>query len=150
MILVKAGLGLDVNTLLQMGITPLKLACIPCISEAMAAAGMACWVLNFSFWFGASLGFVLGAVSPALVVLSLLDLESRGYGVKKGIPSLIIAAASMDDVLAISAFALTSSLAFAELGLGGGSDHTWTIMKAPVQLIGGCLIGFFLGKFFIR
>ena len=51
---------------------------------------------------GFMLGFVLAAVSPAVVVPSLLGLQERGYGVDKGIPTLVIAAASVDDVLAIS------------------------------------------------
>ena len=51
---------------------------------------------------GFMLGFVLAAVSPAVVVPSLLSLQERGYGVDKGIPTLVIAAASVDDVLAIS------------------------------------------------
>ena len=51
---------------------------------------------------GFMLGFVLAAVSPAVVVPCLLSLQEKGYGVDKGIPTLVIAAASVDDVLAIS------------------------------------------------
>lgn len=56
--------------------------------------------------------FVLAAVSPAVVVPSLLSLQERGYGVNKGIPTLVIAAASVDDVLAITGFGVVLSIAF--------------------------------------
>lgn len=58
----------------------------------------------------------------------------------------------MDDVLAISAFALTSALAFAEVGEAGdaGADHALIIAKAPIQLVGGCLVGILWGTFVVR
>lgn len=56
--------------------------------------------------------FVLAAVSPAVVVPSMLALQDKGYGVDKGIPTLVIAAASVDDVLAISGFGVVLGIAF--------------------------------------
>ena len=58
--------------------------------------------------------FVLAAVSPAVVVPSLLNLSDRGYGLNKGIPTLVIAAASLDDVLAITGFGVMLGIAFSE------------------------------------
>lgn len=58
--------------------------------------------------------FVLAAVSPAVVVPSMLSLHEKGYGVDKGIPTLVIAAASVDDVLAISGFGVTLGIAFSK------------------------------------
>lgn len=55
---------------------------------------------------------MLAAVSPAVVVPSLLSLSERGYGIDQGIPTLVIAAASIDDVLAISAFSICLGIAF--------------------------------------
>ncbi len=55
---------------------------------------------------GFVLGFVLAAVSPAVVVPSLLALQEEGLGVQQGIPSLIIAAASLDDIFAILGFSV--------------------------------------------
>lgn len=60
--------------------------------------------------------FVLAAVSPAVVVPSLLGLSDRGYGLNKGIPTLVIAAASVDDVLAITGFGIVLGIAFAGKG----------------------------------
>ena len=58
------------------------------------------------------LGFILAAVSPAVVVPCLLQLQEKGYGVDKGIPTLVIAAASVDDVLAISGFTILLGITF--------------------------------------
>lgn len=57
---------------------------------------------------------MLAAVSPAVVVPSLLNLADRGYGLNKGIPTLVIAAASIDDVLAITGFGVCLGIAFSE------------------------------------
>lgn len=56
----------------------------------------------------------MAAVSPAVVVPCLLSLRDRGYGLDKGIPTLVIAAASVDDVLAITGFGVVLGIAFAE------------------------------------
>ena len=58
--------------------------------------------------------FVLSAVSPAVVVPSMLSLSMNGYGTSKGIPTLVIAAASVDDVLAISGFGVALGIAFSK------------------------------------
>lgn len=57
--------------------------------------------------------FVLGAVSPAVVVPSMLRLQKDGYGVEQGIPTLLMAAGSFDDVLAITGFTACLGMAFA-------------------------------------
>lgn len=62
------------------------------------------------FWI--SFRFVLSAISPAVVVPSLLSLAERGFGLDKGIPTLVIAAASIDDVVAISGFGICLGIAF--------------------------------------
>ena len=68
-------------------------------------------VLKFLFQ-SLSLSFVLGAVSPAVVVPSMLLLQENGYGVEKGIPTLLIAASSLDDILAITGFGTCMSTVF--------------------------------------
>ena len=61
---------------------------------------------GFPYTWGLILGFTLAAVSPAVVVPSLLSLQDMGYGVNEGIPSVVIAAASIDDILAICCFSV--------------------------------------------
>lgn len=56
--------------------------------------------------------FVVGAVSPAVVVPSMLLLQENGYGIKKGIPTLLMAASSLDDIIAITGFSTCLSIVF--------------------------------------
>lgn len=56
--------------------------------------------------------FLLCAISPAVVVPTLLQLKQQGYGEGKGISTLVIAASSIDDVLAISVFSICISIIF--------------------------------------
>ena len=58
--------------------------------------------------------FILGAVSPAVVVPSMLSLQLSGYGTQEGIPTLVMAASSCDDVLAISMFSMFLGIAFSQ------------------------------------
>ena len=82
----------------------IRLAFTPCLVETIIV-GISSRILfkyalqyEFPWLWGFLLGFVLAAVSPAVVVPSLLELQEKGYGVSKGIPTLVIAAASVDDV----------------------------------------------------
>ena len=73
--------------------------------------------------------FVLSAVSPAVVVPSMLLLQKDGYGVQKGIPTLLMAAGSFDDVLAITGFTTCLGVAFAS-----GNTHLHTHLHAHTHL----------------
>ena len=76
------------------------------------------------------LRFVLAAVSPAVVVPSLLSLQARGYGTDKGISTLVIAASSIDDIIAITGFGVVLGIAFAS-GLLTHIDYCWQILYVP-------------------
>ena len=80
----------------------MRLAVLPCCTEALAVAALSGPLLGLPWQWGGTLGFVLAAVSPAVVVPGMLSLQERGYGTGKGIPTLVMAAASFDDVIAIS------------------------------------------------
>ncbi|XP_002731851.2 sodium/hydrogen exchanger 9B2-like, partial [Saccoglossus kowalevskii] len=111
-ILIRAGLGLDAEALRKLKIACLRLAFISCVIECIAAAIISVLLLDFPWVFGIMLGFVLGAVSPAVIVSSMLNLHGKGYGVNKGIPTLVIAAASVDDVIAITGFSVALGIGF--------------------------------------
>ena len=104
MILTQAGLGLDPVALRKLSWSVVRLAFLPCLVEAVTAALSAYLILDFPLDWGFMLGFVIAAVTPAVVVPSMLSLQQKGLGVRQGIPTLVIAAASIDDVLAISGF----------------------------------------------
>ena len=115
----------------------MRLTCIPGIVEAIISGLLAVLIFGMPFWLGLSLGFILAAVSPALVVVGMLKLQHKGYGVRKGIPSLIIAAASFDDIVAITGFSFF-------IGLAIQSDHSsmlYSALHGPVSIIIGVGIG---------
>jgi NhaP-type Na+/H+ or K+/H+ antiporter len=103
-ILLRAGLGISKEDLRLVGPAAIRMSCIPGIVEGFAVALLSTVVFGFSFIEGGILGFILAAVSPAVVVPSMLEYMEKGIGTVKGIPTLILAGASIDDVFAITIF----------------------------------------------
>lgn len=103
-ILLRAGFGIKKETLEKVGIPALKLSCIPGVMEGFAVTGLGMYFLDLPFIEAGMLGFIIAAVSPAVVVPSMLSLVERGKGKVKGIPTMILAGASIDDVIAITIF----------------------------------------------
>lgn len=138
-ILLRAGLGLDPAALRQLSFMVVRLAFTPCVVETLVVAVVTHLVLGFPWLWGLMLGFVLGAVTPAVIVPCMLVLSQKGYGVEKGIPTLVIAASSIDDVLAISGFGVLMGITFAE-------GELWVvILKGPFEVVVGVLYGLVLG-----
>ncbi|AVQ40085.1 potassium transporter [Clostridium botulinum] len=135
-ILLRAGLGLNKDELKLVGKTALKLSCIPGIIEGLFIAIASVKLLGFSFIQGGLLGFIIAAVSPAVVVPQMLNLIDKGLGKAKGIPTLILAGASIDDVFAITIFST-----FLGLYAGKNINIVIQILKIPVSIILGTLIG---------
>ena len=99
-------------------------------------------IFGLPFHWGFLLGFVLGAVSPAVVVPCMMDLQQAKLGTEKGIPSLVIAAASIDDVLAITGFTIT-------LTLIGSQESEWLhVIKGPSEAVIGICLGILFGMIF--
>lgn len=82
----------------------------------------------------------MAAVSPAVIVPCLLSLRDRGYGVEKGIPTIVIAAASIDDILAISGFGICVGFVFSQK-----ESMTMTIIQGPIEVIMGIAFGIVWG-----
>ncbi|KAK6322966.1 hypothetical protein J4Q44_G00053050 [Coregonus suidteri] len=116
-ILTRAGLGLDPSALRRLKAVCVRLAVGPCTVEASTVAVISHFLMGLPWVWGFILGFVLSAVSPAVVVPSMLLLQKDGYGVEKGIPTLLMAAGSFDDILAITGFSTCLGVAFAT-GMG--------------------------------
>lgn len=148
-ILLRAGLGIDKSALKKNSVVAIKMSSIPAIIEGFFIAFAAVRFLSFSFIQGGMLGFIIAAVSPAVVVPSMLKLIENGMGSKKGIPTLILAGASLDDVFAITIFS-------AFLGIYSGADMSLGIqlINIPISIalgiMVGAIIGFILVKLFKR
>ncbi len=135
-VLLKAGLGLNRQVLAQVKGLAVRLGVLPCITEGAVAAVAAHLVLGFSWASALALGFILAAVSPAVVVPSMLYLKRKGLGMDKGIPVMILAGASVDDVVAITV--LTSVLGWA---VGTGASIYWQFLLFPAKIFGGIALG---------
>jgi len=135
-ILMRGGLEMDVGAVRRVGLAVIRLTAMPGITEAFAVAVMAVGLFHMPFFLALSMGFILAAVSPAVVVGGMFDLQSRGYGVAKGIPSLVVAAASFDDVVAISGFSMCIGLA-----ISGGGNMVLEALHGPINIVAGTLVG---------
>ncbi|UYV75313.1 SLC9B2 [Cordylochernes scorpioides] len=142
-ILTRAGLGLDPTVLRQLSRTCLQLAFIPCLVEALVLALASHLLLDLPIKWALLAGFMVGAVSPAVVVSLMIHLQEEGYGVEKGIPVLVIASSSIDDILAITAFGIAYSVIFAT-----GGSITWIAFKGPLEAVLGILYGTIMGTSF--
>lgn len=140
LILMRSGLELDVPMLKTQGWVAARLTVMPGVCEAFAVAAANLLIFGMPFALALSGGFVLAAVSPAVVVSGMFDLQSKGYGVAKGIPSLIVAAASFDDVVAISGFSMCIGFA-----VESDEDPVLAALHGPINVIGGITLGYLGG-----
>ena len=108
--------------------------------EGFCIAGAARFVLGFSFIEGGVLGFIIAAVSPAVVVPKILSYLEKGIGTDKDIPTLILAGASIDDVFAVTMFST-----FLGLYSGRHMNIGVQIMSIPLSIILGIICGAILG-----
>ncbi|KHN88660.1 Sodium/hydrogen exchanger 9B1 [Toxocara canis] len=138
-ILLRGGLGLDSNALKRLKGVCFRLSFIPCSVEAITIAITSYAIFRFSWLFAFALGFVLAAVSPAVVIPAMLRIAKRGYGVASGVPTVVIAAAAIDDVYAIAGFGAFISAAFSKGGIA------WTVVRAPLEAVIGVMIGGIVG-----
>jgi len=92
------------------------------VSEAAASALASRWIFGLPWPLCFAQGFTLGAVSPAVLVPSLMILHKANYGTKKGIPTTLIAASSFDDIIAITVFGVFLTIAFNEAP-GGAAEE---------------------------
>lgn len=141
-ILSRAGLSMDFGTIKQRGISTLFLAVLPNACEACLAATMFHLLRPATSWaFCFCLGFVLSPISPGVVVPSLVVLQEDGYGVRKGIPTMILVAASLDDILGLCGFGVSFNVAFSQIDPNQSDSIVLLALNAPISIVGGVLLG---------
>ncbi len=138
-ILMRSGLELELESLKKLGSLAARLTTVPASVEALVSGLASVGIFNMPIFLGLSQGFILAAVSPAVVVTGMLRLQERQLGTAKGIPSLVIAAASLDDVYAITGFSLCIGLAVPHGTLA------WNIAQGPLNIVFGVLGGLVSG-----
>ncbi|WP_130807868.1 cation:proton antiporter [Senegalia massiliensis] len=139
-ILLRAGLGVKKETLKKIGIPAIKLSFIPGIFEGFTLIFITMKIFNFSFEQAGILAFIISAVSPAVVVPSMLSLIDKGKGEKKAIPTLILAGASIDDV-----FAITIYSTFLGMYNAKNANILKQLLNIPISIALGISIGIIIG-----
>lgn len=135
-ILIRAGLGIDRESLKKIGNVALKMACIPCLCEGFTIMLISHYILDFSLPLAGTLGFIIAAVSPAVVVPEMLNLKEKNLGKEREIPTLILAGASIDDIFAITLFS-----SFLSLSLGKNINIYKEFLKIPLSIGIGIILG---------
>lgn len=143
-ILMRAGLGLDISGLKKIG-RPAGMMCfVPASFELLGMLVLAPRLLGLSLLEAAILGSVLAAVSPAVVVPRMVKLMKEGYGTEEGIPQLILAGASVDDVYVIVLFTTFTGI------MQGKGVSVVSFLNIPVSIILGIVIGLLAGWFLAK
>lgn len=138
-ILIRAGLALDLKDLKKVGRPAVLMCFVPATIEMAAVTIFGPMLFGISCLEAAIMGAVLAAVSPAVVVPRMLNLIKNGYGVKKGIPQLIMAGASVDDVYVIVLFTSFTGM------YQGQAFNTAGLLKVPVSIVLGLALGILCG-----
>ena len=134
-ILLKAGLSLNLADLKKVGRPAVMLSCVPASFELLGYVLFAPMILGINRIEAAVMGAVLAAVSPAVVVPRMVKLMETGYGTKKSIPQMILAGASCDDIFVIVLFSTFSGMA------QGGSARVMDFVNIPISIVSGILLG---------
>lgn len=135
-ILTRAGLNLDINDLKKVGRPAVLMCFVPATFEILGMIIFAPKFLGLGLLDSAILGTVIAAVSPAVVVPKMLKLMEDEYGTEEGIPQLIMAGASVDDVFVIVLF--TSFIGLAS----NGTFSVLNLIKIPTSIFFGISVGF--------
>ena len=138
-ILVKAGLSLNLADLKKVGRPAVMMACVPASFELLGYVLFAPVILGVNRIEAAVMGAVLAAVSPAVVVPRMVKLIENGYGTKKSIPQMILAGASCDDIYVIVLFSTFVGMA------QGGSANMMDFVNIPVSIVLGVALGAAVG-----
>lgn len=134
-ILIKAGLSLDISDLKKAGRSAILMSFIPATFEIIGYVIFAPVLLKINRVEAAVMGTVLAAVSPAVVVPRMVSLIEQKYGTQKAIPQMIMAGASCDDIFVIVLFATFLSM------VQGGQVNIINFINIPVSIILGILLG---------
>lgn len=138
-ILIKAGLSLNLSDLKKVGRPAVMMACVPASCEILAFFLLAPHILGINRIEAAVMGAVLGAVSPAVVVPRMVQLMEEKRGTGQGIPQMILAGASCDDIYVIVLFSTFAGMA------QGGSANMMDFVNIPVSIVLGVALGAAVG-----
>lgn len=134
-ILIKAGLSLDLSDLKKVGRPAVMMSFVPACCEIVGYVIFAPLLLGVDRIEAAVMGAVLSAVSPAVVVPRMVKLIEEKWGTQKSIPQLILAGASCDDIFVIVLFSTFVTMA------QGGAAKMADLLNIPLSIVLGILLG---------
>lgn len=143
-ILMRAGLSLNLADLKKVGRPAFFMSFLPATFEIGLIIFLAPKLMAITYLEAAILGTVLSAVSPAVVVPQMLKVLEKGYGRSKGVPQLILAGASVDDIYVIVWFST-----FMEI-FRSGHFSVYLLLTVPMAIVVGCLFGFLVGSTLVK
>ena len=143
-ILIKAGITLDLKDLKKVGRPALLMSFLPATFEIIAYSIFAPMILGISRVDAILMGTVLGAVSPAVVVPRTVSLIERKIGTKEGVPQLILAGATLDDIFVIVLFTT-----FLNLAVNGNANYM-SFVNIPISIILGVILGVVVGYILVN
>lgn len=138
-ILIKAGLSLDLSDLKKVGRPAVMMSFVPACCEIVGYVVFAPLLLEVNRIEAAVMGAVLSAVSPAVVVPRMVRLIEEKYGTDKSIPQMILAGASCDDIFVIILFSTFVTMA------QGGTVHAADFLNIPISIVLGVIMGALVG-----
>ncbi len=143
-ILIRAGLNLKIEDLKKVGRPAILMCFVPATFEIIGMLIAAPRIFGLDTLDSLILGTVIAAVSPAVIVPHMLKIMEEGNGVKQGIPQMILAGASADDVYVIVLFTVFTGMA------AGGSFAAADLLRIPTSIIlgiaGGAAAGWLLQR----
>lgn len=139
------GLGISVAQIKQIGRPAVLLSIVPATLEGFAIAIMSMILLDFTFIQGAILGFIIAAVSPAVLIPSMISLIERKIGQDKAIPQMLLVGASADDTIAITLFTTFLGI-YMQSTTGESVSIAYQLVLIPITIILSILIGYLVFK----
>ncbi|KAL3133331.1 hypothetical protein ABBQ38_007206 [Trebouxia sp. C0009 RCD-2024] len=135
-IFLRSGLELDLRIFKRVGWVATRLLLVPGIIEAFFDGGLIIKIFGMPATFAFAVGFILKAVGPALVIQCMFEVQQRRLGTAKSIPATVVAAASFDDMIAITGYTI-----FIDIAVTPPGNQVWSIMHGPLSVVFGILAG---------
>lgn len=139
------GLGISLKQMKQIGRPAILLSVVPATLEGLTIAFLATIFLKFTFVQGAILGFIIAAVSPAVLIPSMIDLINRKVGQDKAIPQMLLVGASADDTIAITLFTTFLGI-YMQTTSGEAISIPMQLLMIPLTIIISVAVGFIVYK----
>ncbi|MDD3146465.1 MAG: cation:proton antiporter [Candidatus Riflebacteria bacterium] len=144
-ILLRAGLGISRKNLQTAGKTSIFMSLIPCLFEGIALTFVFMYLFNFAWQVAGLTAFMLSAVSLAVTVPAMLDLRQHQAAMNTGVPTIILAGCSVDNVLAITMFS-----AFLGMATRPGASLVRSFLEVPVSILAGVAVGAVAGLLLVK